>query len=239
MQCPFYFRLNTHYSAVEEQMVFVCKLEMLLDLQNQSSNYRIKWPKKKNPDLVSLSFLWFGWGVPTVGIVVSGGQQHSEEHQQWHQQVGNIDRKQQQAFLQRLGTSSWHHWELMKHDVAQDGHQRGGHVNRIHNGRHPNPLTAACEMTWSVKRLKYVLFYLDPVAKVAVISFCSNKGGKNKFGSLHQDIQKSHTHWHERGRLLSNLHRSPFSRDLNICPNVMINSSELKCLTQVVRRMQF
>lgn len=146
IQCPFYFRLNSKQFS-ERANVFCVEVENAAWTAESIIQLRAK--VKKNAALGSLSFLWFGWWAPTVGIV-SGGQQHGEEYQQWYQQVGNVDRDQQQALLQRLGTSSGCHWELMKHDVAQDGHQRGGHMNRIHNGRHPNPLTATCKMIRSV-----------------------------------------------------------------------------------------
>lgn len=100
-----------------------------------------------------LLLLGAGWWVPTAGIV-GGGQQHSEEYQQRNQQVGSVYGDQQQAFLQRLGTSAWCGWELMEHDMTQDRDQCCGHMHGIHNGRGSDPLTATCKTTWLVKRLK-------------------------------------------------------------------------------------
>lgn len=89
-----------------------------------------------------LLLLAVGRRVPALGVV-RGGQQHGEEQQQRHQQVRDVDGGQQQALPRGPGTGVGFRGELMEKDVAQDGEQRGGHMDGVHDGRSPDPLTAA------------------------------------------------------------------------------------------------
>lgn len=107
----------------------------------------------------SLLFLFAG-GVSTPRVV-GGGEQHGEEQQQGHQQVGDVYGGQQPALLRRPGTRRRFPGKRMEKDVTQDGDQRGGSVGGVHDGGSPDPPTA----TWGVKKKVelYFLFLMVPV----------------------------------------------------------------------------
>lgn len=112
--------------------------------------------KKDVKIIVNHSFSWhffslllrFGRHASRLGSgVVHRGQQHGDKQQQRHQQVRSVDRRQQPALLQRLGTGVDFRGGLIEEDVSQNRDQCGGHVCGIHDGWSPDPPTT----TWKTR----------------------------------------------------------------------------------------
>lgn len=94
----------------------------------------------------SLLLLLLAGGV-LAPRVVGWGEQHGEEEQQRHQQVGDIYGDEQPAVLRRLRTSQRFARKLIEKDVTQDGQQRGGNMGGVQDGGSPDPPAA----TWGGK----------------------------------------------------------------------------------------